>query len=146
MRAIHPDVLALQEANPAPVKTLAQSGLFADVFSAIELTTVKPSPKRYTCAVAVRHSGWAEKPELLPLPVPEQSLVVPLSLQDGKQVLAVSVHIPNGSNWRVVKSETYARLADWLKAAGQCVLLGIDTNSPKVDHPEHSQKQGYSPQ
>ena len=47
-----------------------------------------------------------------------------------------SFHIPPGSVWGRIKPRTMEEIGRWLAHVDGSILVGIDANAPKVDHPD----------
>src|SRR4029453_4828829 len=47
-----------------------------------------------------------------------------------------SFHIPPGASWGAVKPKTMRSIASWLAQLQGDVIVGIDANAPKIDHPD----------
>jgi hypothetical protein len=52
------------------------------------------------------------------------------------RITICSFHTPPGASWGKLKTRSDVELAEWLAGRGGPTLLGIDANSPKVDHPD----------
>ena len=81
----------------------------------------------------------------LPLPVPERSLAAELLLHGRRICTVASVHIPFGVTWKDGKDETFRALAAWLGQVAEPSVLGIDANSPAIDHPDLARTEWWRP-
>jgi endonuclease/exonuclease/phosphatase family metal-dependent hydrolase len=72
------------------------------------------------------------------VPFPDKALVADLACVAGPMRVA-SVHIPPGSRDRETKVASLLQVAAWLKANPRRTLMGIDANTPRVDHPDLGQ-------
>jgi endonuclease/exonuclease/phosphatase family metal-dependent hydrolase len=68
-------------------------------------------------------------------PLPERTLVASVVEATGKQYTYCSFHIPPGSNWDELKSQTLETIARWIASQPTPLVFGIDANAPKTDHP-----------
>ncbi|MGH7230399.1 MAG: endonuclease/exonuclease/phosphatase family protein [Nitrospiraceae bacterium] len=75
-------------------------------------------------------------------PVPERTLIAELKTPIGT-VTTCSFHIPPGVNWGTVKTEQFRSISTWLGEQQGPVIVGMDANSPKVDHPDHACNQWW---
>jgi hypothetical protein len=51
-------------------------------------------------------------------------------------VTVCSFHIPPGATWKMIKPQTMKAIAEWLALQSGTVVVGMDANSPKTDHPD----------
>jgi hypothetical protein len=47
-----------------------------------------------------------------------------------------SFHTPPGATWGRIKPRTLKAIAEWLPAQQGPIVVGIDANTPKTDHPD----------
>lgn len=149
LQEIAPDVLALQEVSAAGYQALVDSGIFA--WSAFSLELRPPSaeegPKRHLgCAVFGQASYRLRCQRLLEhVPVPERALIVEIETPDGPLTIC-SFHVPPGASWGgAIKSQTLTLLADWLAEKAGRIIVGMDANAPKLDHPDMAQMRYWWP-
>jgi endonuclease/exonuclease/phosphatase family metal-dependent hydrolase len=139
LQLIRPDLIAFQEVSSSFYSSLTDRGLFAWSVSSLSL---RPPPigegrsRALGCAIFGGSSFHLLSSSLLPdLDFPERTLavrvrgtVVPLTV--------CSFHIPPGASWGAVKPKTMRSIADWLAHLQGNVIVGIDANAPKIDHPD----------
>lgn len=149
VQKIAPALLALQEVSVAGYQALVESGLFAwSVFSlTLRPPLVEDGPKRQLgCAVFGQAACSLRSQRLLDhLPVSERALVVEVASPDGPLTVC-SFHVPPGASWGgAVKSQTLTLLADWLASQPGHIIVGMDANAPKVDHPDMAKMRYWWP-
>ena len=69
------------------------------------------------------------------LPFPEKCMIVDAEL-DETLIKVCSFHTPPGASLKELKPQSLMVLAEWLKVGDRPIVLGIDANAPKVDHPD----------
>lgn len=140
------DLLALQEITAEGFDGWRSSGLFQHAASSLELRPVQEGEgcaRRLGCALFARSGLGLGEPALIPgVPFPERTLLAPVEGTE-RPLTMCSVHIPPGSSWKHLKSESLTTIADWLAGQSGDVLLGLDANAPHVDHPDHRLNQWW---
>lgn len=148
------DIVALQEVRmpldgrPAGLASLAEllaSGDFAHILAP------RPPRQRTTelgCAILVSDRFHPVGParRVSGLPAPERSCVVDLMSNDGGVVTVASIHFvagadqvekATGSVWGPKpKRQNFRAVARWMARQLGRTIVGLDCNSPLVDHPE----------
>jgi hypothetical protein len=66
---------------------------------------------------------------------PERALVAH-ALCESTPLTVCSFHIPPGATWGVIKPQTMKAIAEWLGLQPGSLIVGMDANSPKTDHPD----------
>lgn len=140
------DLLALQEVTTESLKTLAESKLFD--WSACSLTLRPPQAgegrgRSLGCALFGRAPFSLQSFALLDdVALPERTLIASLETPVGS-LTACSFHAPPGVNWGDVKPQTFVRIARWLAGQQERVILGMDANTPALDHPDSDKMEWY---
>lgn len=148
LRLVDCDVVALQEVRGPWFDALAASGVFS--WSASSLAMRPPLPgeghgRRLGCAILGRHPFELRSVHLIDAaPLPERTLVCDIGCGDERLTVA-GVHMPPGVTWKQLKPQTFIAVADWLAAHFGPTLLGMDANSPKVDHPDICRNEWFWP-
>jgi hypothetical protein len=156
------DVVLLQEIRETRAEQLRQSDLFDDAITSFE---VPDRRKGWPCA---RHDlgcavGWTRRfvregaPERLPsvpgtlFPAPERTLAVSLrDRRSGLSFVAGSLYQVPGrrtatNKWGPeAKRNTNTTWAPWLGSRTAATIIGLDTNSPEIDHPDEALMKFYS--
>jgi hypothetical protein len=78
------------------------------------------------------------------LPFPEKCMIVDAEI-DETVIKICSFHTPPGVAVKELKPQSLMILAEWLKARHFPVVLGIDANAPKVDHPDIARNKWWWP-
>lgn len=134
------ELIALQEVHiPNGLRTLQElrsSGDFPHLLHRLPQTPVGD----LACAIlATQRFDLVDNPEnLTGLPAPERSCIVSLRL--GYEVVtAASFHFVTGGRggWGPLpKRQNFRAVASWLAKQGHRTMVGLDCNSPRVDHPD----------
>jgi hypothetical protein len=101
--------------------------------------------RKLGCVVAGR--GEVELVEgsvLWRLPLPERSATARVRSAD-TELDAISYHSLTGSGFKAGKGVAYRSLLETLRARERPMLLGLDANTPKVDHPEEARSEFWWP-
>lgn len=135
IQSLNPDIALLIEVTPKFHGALQEQGYFQHIAFSLDHcfgTDIRKRP--LGCVIAAREA-FLEKAELLPgMPVAERALLARAKL--GKLGIDLcAFHAPPGVNWGSAKSDAYEALSKWLENRGGLAILGMDGNSPKVDHP-----------
>jgi endonuclease/exonuclease/phosphatase family metal-dependent hydrolase len=142
LRGIKPDILALQEVHPDFFTKLSSSNLFSNSHYTLGYIQhdVKPS---HPCAILSSADIRLRNPSLIPdLPFPEKCMIVDAEL-DTTVIKVCSFHTPPGVAVKKLKPQSLVILAEWLTTRNRPVILGIDANAPKVDHPDITKNVWY---
>jgi endonuclease/exonuclease/phosphatase family metal-dependent hydrolase len=139
LRSVDCDLLALQEATERFHSELSKLNLFDWSVSSLMLRPPgvdEGRTRRHGCSVFGR---WPFRPDscrlLTALHFPERALVAN-ALCESTPLTVCSFHIPPGATWGMVKPETMKAIAEWLGSQHGSVVVGMDANSPKTDHPD----------
>ena len=141
---IKPDILALQEVHRDFFTKLSSLDLFSNSHYTLGYIqhNVKPS---HPCAILSSADIRLRNPSLMPdLPFPEKCMVVDAEL-DESVIKVCSFHTPPGVAVKELKPQSLMILAEWLKSRHFPVVLGIDANAPKVDHPDIARNKWWWP-
>jgi len=139
-------LVALQEVTDASYRLLVASGLFHSSSFSMSLRPAKPwegRRRRLGCALFVKDPFVIESSSLIEnVPVPERTLVAKIATPT-VTLTVCSFHIPPGVNWGKKKSEQVKKLALWLAKKKHPVVVGMDANAPKRDHPNHEKNKWW---
>lgn len=140
LRSLQPDLLALQEISAGFHAALMQSGVFGWGVSSLALRPAgagETAGRKLGCSIFGKAGLQLQASALVPgVALPERTLVVQLRSADA-EFSACSFHVPPGVSWKEIKPQTMCALADYLAQLPGHVIVGIDANSPKLDHPKH---------
>ncbi len=140
------DVLALQELTAASYSRLVDSQQFAASAFSLKLRPPLPEEGRRRslgCAVFVGERFRLLDYYLLEsVPAPERALVAHLDGPTGEFTVC-SIHMPPGVTWGRAKPETFLAVTAWLATQPGPIIVGIDANTPRVDHPNHEQTEWH---
>jgi len=143
---LHPDILLLQDVGPSAVNAVADSHLWDHIAD----TWSPPHPpgtivRRSGCLIAAT-GEWVLTPTL---PTPDglslsRSLAV--TATRGQAIVALlSCYAPtNTGPGRKQRPAYFAALAAWLAAVPAPIVLGMDANGPRVDHPDIEQSRWWT--
>jgi hypothetical protein len=129
------DVLLLQEVTTDSWGAFRQLGSVG-VWSQTHLPPLA-RPPRYHSAIVVGSGLDLEDLGVVPdVPSAERTALARVITGDGS-FIAASLALPPGVAWgKAGKGRQADRIASWLAGQRESVLVGIDANSPKFDHPE----------
>lgn len=68
-------------------------------------------------------------------PLPERNLVVDIKYFE-KEFTVCSIHSLTGTSYNRTKVINFLTIADWLENRNKPMVIGIDANTPKSDHPD----------
>ncbi len=148
LQTIAGDLVALQEVTVPAYQALVESKLFA--WSAFSLDLRPPQAdegrgRRLGCAICGQFPFRFKQAFLLEdAPLPERALIVEVESPLGPLTL-VSFHAPPGVSWQEKKPQAFLALARWLAQHQTRVLVGMDANAPKTDHPDSEQNEWWWP-
>lgn len=131
------DVLTLQELTPRSYDRLVEAGL-GDGQTALDLLSDKKGelrgePLRFSAALFVRAPLTLAGVHVLD-DAPSKSRTLVAAVEGGKQTFtAASLAMPPGVTWHEGKTEQGDRVAAWLAARGNPVVVGMDRNGPKFE-------------
>lgn len=140
LKRIDADIVALQEVTHQSFNQLRHS-LGYD-WSVCSLDTAKaewPIGKKAVLGTALfgRYPFKLLDVALLnTVALPERFLIANISIV-GDGITVCSFHIPCGSTWKTGKSAAFRAITQWAAQQTMPTVVGIDANSPKVDHPIH---------
>ena len=143
-----PVLIALQEVKPSTFTAFEASGLF-DWF--VYSLHIRPPGKfdrgnrTLGCVLAGRGPVTLLDGDVLwRLPLPERSAIARVEW-DGTEFDAISYHSLTGSGFKAGKGVAYRALLETLSARDCPMLLGLDANTPKVDHPAEARSEFWWP-
>jgi hypothetical protein len=139
LRAVNCDLLALQEATERSHSELTKLNLFDWSVSSLILRPPgvnEGRARRHGCSIFGRRPFRVDSCRLLTdLNFPERALIAQ-ALWQSTPLTVCSFHIPPGATWGVVKPETMKAIVEWLGSQPGSLVVGMDANSPKTDHPD----------
>ena len=137
----HADILLLQDVGPSAVSAVADSHVWN---SSVDSWSVLPhdsaAPRRGGCLIAAA-DGWSFQSTLtVPNALdPRRALAVAVN-HNGVALTILSCYAPtNTGQGRKERLGYFSALADLLSAIPTPVVLGMDANGPRVDHPDIKQ-------
>lgn len=140
------DVLALQEVGSEFHADLASQAVFHWSVSSLVLRPPGPTEgraRRLGCSIFGRSPfRLLGSGVLAHLAFPERALVVVVE-SDAGPVTFGSFHTPPGANWGMIKPLTLTAIAEWLAERNGPVVVGIDANAPKTDHPNPAENEWW---
>ena len=141
----HPDILLLQDVGPSTVHAVADSHLWDHIADTWSLPHPPVSITRRGGCLIAASSDWVLTPALS---VPDvllssRSLAV-TAAHGGTALTLLSCYAPtNTGPGKTERPRAFSALADWLSSAPCPVVLGMDANGPRVDHPDIEQNRWW---
>lgn len=140
------DLVALQEVTVPAYEALVESKLFAWSTFSLDLRPPQADEgrgRRLGCALLGQAPFRFKQAFLLEdAPLPERALIAEVESPVGPLTL-VSFHAPPGVSWQEKKPLAFRALARWLAQRQTGVLVGMDANTPKTDHPDIEQNEWW---
>src|SRR6266849_3844948 len=135
LRTLEPDLVCLQELNPASAESVRQHAELKWLSYQLDPSEASGSGRRRLAAVGGRIELVGAMPQIRALPLPERVHVARVATH-GIEMLAISYHAPPGVSWGYRKVEQALGFLDWLNDASEPLVLGADANTPEIDHPD----------
>jgi len=142
----HPDILLLQDVGPSAVRAVLDSRLWDHVADTWSL----PHPpgaiiRRGGCLIAAT-DDWVLTPALPTPDVLPSSRSLAVTATRGQATLTLlSCYAPtNTGPGRKERPGYFGALTAWLSTVPAPVVLGMDTNGPRVDHPNIKQNRWWT--
>jgi hypothetical protein len=143
-----PALAALQEVKPATFRALQTSGVFDWLVHSLEIRPpgdFDRGSRKLGCVLAGRGDvELVEGDVLWRLPIPERSAIARVRW-NGTEIDAISYHSLTGSGFKAGKGVAYRALLETLAGQERPLLLGLDANTPKVDHPDEARSEFWWP-
>jgi exonuclease III len=146
LRAANCDLLAVQESTEAFHRELSKAELFDWSQSSLYFRPPleeEGRARRLGCSIFGRACFALKSCGLLPdLHLPERAIVAQ-TLSGTKPLTVSCFHTPPGSTWGKIKPQTLKTIATWLGDHDNPLVVGIDANTPKTDHPNHEMNEWW---
>lgn len=143
-----PALAALQEVKPATFAALEASTVFDWVVYSLDIRApgdFDRGNRKLGCVVAGRGDVELKGGDVLwRLPLPERSAIARVQWE-GTELDAISYHSLTGSGFKAGKGVAYRALLETLNGCQRPMLLGLDANTPKVDHPDEARSEFWWP-
>jgi hypothetical protein len=78
-------------------------------------------------------------------PLPERELIACVTHPTGRFLIG-NFSLPPGVGWGRIKADIALTIANWLKRREEPVIVGIDANAPKRDHPDLALNEWWWPE
>lgn len=146
LQTVEGDLVALQEVTAKAYRVLVATRLFD--WSAFSLDLRPPRPlegkgRRLGCALFGKAAFPLKAQWLLEdAPLPERTLIVEVDAPT-RPLTVCSFHAPPGVTWKERKPQSLVALARWLSYYPGSILVGMDANTPKTDHPDITQNEWW---
>jgi len=142
----HADIVLLQDVGPSAVRAVADSRLWNHVMD----TWLLPRPpgaiiRRGGCLIAAT-DDWVLLP-VLPVQhvlLSSRSLAVTATHREAALTLLSWYAPTNTGPGRKERSGYFSALAAWLSTVSSPIVLGMDANGPRVDHPDIEQSRWWT--
>jgi len=142
----HPNILILQDVGPSAVRAVVDSHLWDHVADTWSL----PHPpgaiiRRGGCLIAAT-DDWVLTPALpTPDELPSVRTLAVTAVHAGSALTLLACYAPtNTGPGRKERPNTFSALAAWLGAVSAPIVLGMDANGPRVDHPDIEQSKWWT--
>jgi exonuclease III len=142
IRKTQPHLLALQEVTLSFFQSIMGSPMFEWGIHSITLRpSLRSEGRRRGLGTALLGRApffFKDAALLSSVPAPERALITDVDSPEGV-IKVCAFHVPPGATWGgPMKSQTFRGFAEWLREQSGPVLVGMDANTPKLDHPTHS--------
>ena len=143
---LHPDILLMQDVGPSAVRAVADSHLWDHIADTWSFPISSQGvARRGGCLIAVK-GDWVLT-STLPTPdalLSNRALAV-TATHGGAALTLLSCYAPtNTGPGRKERSNTFSALAAWLSTVSAPIVLGMDANGPRVDHPDIEQNRWWT--
>jgi len=140
------DILLLQDVGPSAVNAVADSHLWLNLADTWSFPISSQGvARRGGCLIAVK-GDWVLTPTLPTLDalLSNRSLAV-TATHGGVALTLLSCYAPtNTGPGRKQRPAYFAALAAWLSTVPAPIVLGMDANGPRVDHPDIEQSKWWA--
>ncbi len=146
LQAVEGDLVALQEVTVKAYRALVATKLFD--WSAFSLDLRPPQPlegkgRHLGCAIFGKAAFPLRTQWLLEeAPLPERTLIGEVDAPT-QPLTICSFHAPPGVRWKERKPQSLVALARWLSCHQGPILVGMDANAPRTDHPDITQNEWW---
>ena len=142
----NPNILLLQDVGPSAVRAVADSHLWDHIVDTWSFPISSQGvARRGGCLIAA--TGEWVLGSALPVPdllLSNHSLAV-TATHTGSALTLLSCYAPtNTGPGKTERPRAFSALADWLSSAPCPVVLGMDANGPRVDHPDIEQNRWWT--
>ncbi|WP_207799694.1 hypothetical protein [Candidatus Cryosericum hinesii] len=140
------DILLLQDVGPSAVRAVVDSRLWEHTTDTWSFPISSQGvARRGGCLIAA--TGEWVLGSALPVPdllLPSRSLAI-TATHTGSALTLLSCYAPtNTGPGKTERPRAFSALADWLSSAPCPVVLGMDANGPRVDHPDIEQSRWWT--
>jgi len=142
----HPDIVLLQDVGPSAVRAVVDSHLWGHIVDTWSLPLSSPVARRGGCLIATA-DDW--QPTLMTAhdpPLSHRSLAATATFGEAAVTLLSCYAPTNIGHGRKERPTYFTSLASWLSAMPAPVVLGIDANGPRMDHPDIDQSRWWTPE
>jgi hypothetical protein len=142
----HADIVLLQDVGPSAVRAVGDSRLWLNLADTWSLPHPPPAIiRRGGCLIAAT-GDWTLTSTA---PIPDELLFrrsLAVSTSHGSTTLTLlSCYAPtNTGPGRRERPDCFSTLADWLSTLPAPIVLGMDANGPRVDHPDIEQSRWWT--
>ncbi|MCX6083940.1 MAG: hypothetical protein NT102_03130 [Caldiserica bacterium] len=142
----YPDILLLQDVGPSAVRAVMDSRLWSCVADTWSLPRSSQAVTRRGGCLITAADGWLLTSAASVSGDLSSNRALAVTATHGGTVLTLlSCYSPtNTGPGRKERPDTFNTLAAWLAALPAPVVLGMDANGPRVDHPDIEQNRWWS--
>ncbi|MGB9666531.1 MAG: hypothetical protein ACPL2N_04400 [Candidatus Cryosericum sp.] len=139
------DIVLLQDVGPSAVRAVLDNRHWDSVLDTWSLEPAPSGARRGGCLIATV-GAWVLAPSLRAPPL-SRRLLAGTAERAGTAVTLLSGYAPtNAGQGRAQRPAFFDALADWLSTAMPPLVLGMDANGPRVDHPDLLRSVWWNPE
>jgi len=140
------DVVLLQDVGPTAARAVTESHLWSHVFDTWSLRAAATAARRGGCLIATT-DDWAPAPLVADGSPLAPRLVAATFTRSGATLTLASCYAPtNTGQGRKERHACFTSLANWLRTVRSPLVLGMDANGPRIDHPDIDQSGWWTPE
>jgi len=140
------DILLLQDVGPSAVRAVVDSRLWEHTTDTWSFPISSQGVARRGGCLIAATGKWVFG-SALPVPdllLPSHSLAI-TATHTGSALTLLSCYAPtNTGPGKTERPRAFSALADWLSSAPTPIVLGMDANGPRVDHPDIEQNRWWT--
>jgi exonuclease III len=142
-----PDIVLLQDISSSAAQTIRERGSLGNVVHTWTGTKSSPAPSvRSGCLIATTHR-WELTRSDYPGDSSSERVLIGTAACETSAVTLFSCYAPTNVGARKEKRVTFfTALAQQLAVASPPLILGMDANGPRVDHPDLAQNVWWTPE
>jgi exonuclease III len=142
----HADILLLQDVGPSAVRAVVDSHLWSHIADTWSIPRSSLAVARRSGCLIAAGSDWVLGPALpTPNELPPVRALAAMAVHAGSALTLLSCYAPtNTGPGRKVRPDYFRALAAWLTTMPAPIVVGMDANGPRVDHPDIEQSRWWT--